>query len=190
MMRKNGLVLLLFAFLSTWSIPGCGGSSTEPQETESSAGSFELSYSGDASGTISGRAIFDDSSPLPDGTTAEVFLAVGRVPGAPSDSDSGFQLGRISPPGQTGTYELTAFDGVSTQDFGLEVVDETDGMSVQASDGTITFTEVSPSRVQGRFTATLTGRMTGSQDITVSATGTFDAPRCDFIGVVGEVECD
>lgn len=179
------LVLLFGLFMF-----GCGDGSTGPESGGSNQGSFELSYSGDASGTISGVALFDDSAPLPDGTTAETFFAVGRVPDDPPEADSGFNLGRNSPPPQSGTFDLTAFDVGSTQDFGLEILDESNGMSVQATGGTVTFTDVSPNRVEGTFSATLTGNMAGNQNITVTATGTFDAPRCDFLGVTGEVECD
>lgn len=189
-MRRRSFRSLVLVLLFTLSISCGSSSSTGPDDSSAETGSFEFSYSGDASGTISGRALFDDSAPLPDGTTTETFVAVGRVPDAPSDSDSGFNLGRDSPPPRSGTFNLTAFDGGSTQEFGLEILDESNGMSVQATGGTVTFTEVSPNRVEGEFTATLTGNMAGNQNITVTATGTFDAPRCDFLGVVGEVECD
>lgn len=190
-MRRRNFSSLVLVFLVTLSMSGCGSnSSTGPDDSSAEAGSFELSYSGDASGTISGRAIFDDSEPLPDGRTTETFVAAGRVSNVPSDSDSGFNLGRNSPPPRSGTFNLTAFDGGSTQEFGLQILDESNEMSVQATGGTVTFTDVTPNRVEGKFTATLTGNMAGNQNITVTANGTFDAPRCDFLGVVGNVECD
>lgn len=190
---ERSFIPLVFVLLATVPLFGCGGnSSTGPADNSSDIGSFELSYSGDASGTVSGVALFDDSAPLPDGTTKETFVAVGRVPDAPPESDTGFNLGRESPPPQSGTYDLTAFDfdGTQTQAFGLAVIDDSNDMSVQATGGTVTFTDVSPGRVQGSFTATLSGDMAGNQNVTVAATGTFDAPRCDFLGTVGNVECD
>lgn len=163
-----------FLALLSGGLAACGqNSSTRPDGSE--IGSFELSYGGGASGTVSGFAVFFN----PDPSTGNMFAVVGRDPDDPSEADTGFDLGRIGPLAEPGTYELTAFEDHPEDIFGLEILVESNGMSVQATGGTVTFTQVKPDLVQGTFEASLTGHMDGNQNITVTATGSFEAVSCE-----------
>lgn len=156
------------------SIVGCGGdSATGPGGSNSGTGSFELSYSGDTSGTISGISIFFN-----DASAGDFFAAVGRDFTEAPDADTGFNLGRAGSLPVPGTYDLTAFEDGSNQIFGLSIQVDSNGLTTQATGGTVTFTDVNPDRVQGEFSATLTGQMNGEPSITITATGTFDAVSC------------
>ena len=153
---------------------GCGGESSSGPDGSSQAGSFELSYSGDTSGTISGVAIVFNAA-----STGSFFAIAGRDFSEAPDADTGFNLGRSGPPPAPGTYDLTAFGGGTGQIFGLSIQVDSNGLVAEATGGTVTFTDVNSDRVQGEFSATLTGGMQGDSNITLTATGTFDAVSCE-----------
>lgn len=162
-------LVLLFSFTTV----GCG--LLGPDDDTPSTGSFDLSYRGDASGSHSGVAFFSNQ----ESSTLNSFSVVGRDFSEAPDADTGFQVGRNGPMPEPGTYDLTAPEDTLTDMFVLGMQVDSKGLSAQATDGTVTFTEVNSDRVQGEFSATLTGRMESNQNITITATGSFEAVSCE-----------
>lgn len=165
--------LCLALFFSVTAM-GCGV--VDPDDDDPATGSFELSYSGDASGSHSGVAIFFSDQGA---STPNSFVLVGRDFSEAPDADTGFQVGRLGPVPDPGTYDLTAFEDPPEEIFGLGMQVDSRGLSAQATDGTVTFTEVGSDRVVGEFSATLAGRMDGNQNIAITATGSFEAVSCE-----------
>lgn len=169
--RYGTLVLVLLPSLTA---VGCSlfGPGDDPQ-----TGSFELSYGGDVSGSHSGVAIFDHQET----SAGTVFVLFGRDFSEARDADTGFQVGRSGPMPRPETYDLTAFDGslAELEQFGLGMQVDSRGLSAVATSGTITFADVDSDRVQGEFSATLTGHMDGDRDITITASGSFEAVSCE-----------
>lgn len=170
--RRYLSVLLVFILTTV----GCGngsstepGSSTGPGHDGSDSGSFEISYTGDASGTISGPAFFGDIE-----NQTGVFFSVF---GAEAGEEDLFALVSVGRRPGTGTYDIV-HSVTAEGEFLLTVFENTKALTTQSTGGTLTVEGSTPDRVQGSFEATLAGGMSGS-GVTLSATGSFDAVSCE-----------
>lgn len=175
--RSLVLVLLFTFFLS-----GCGDDSTGPDQTSSSSGSFEVSYSGDASGTISGGASFGEVEDPPQSfPTSGTFAVAGYET---DDQQDGFILMTASSRPEPGTYEVVS--AIEREGPFIAIVHElTKNLTTKSVSGTVTIEESSADRVEGTFDATLGGSMSGG-GVLISATGSFTAVPCEE----GDVSCD
>lgn len=170
----NPLVVVL---LSTIPLIGCGnGSSTGPEDTSSDLGSFEISYEGDASGSISGPAFFNELEIEGPDQTFAAFSVFGVEVEAQED---GFGMARLGGQPEPGTYDIVAATTADPPEgaFGLTIYENTKNLSVESTDGTVTIDRSAADRFQGNFEATLTGFLSGT-GVTISATGSFDAVSC------------
>lgn len=176
-MPRSSFTSLALVVLFSVSIFGCGGGDapTGPDDL----GSFEITYSGDESGTISGPAFFHEvTGDAPEQTSFGIFGFDGETP------EDHFSLIQINTqPGQ-GTYDIQDAQTIEPGDrvFGLAFTLGTKDLSLFPIGGTVTLDRSDADRVTGTFEASLMGVVLGdegSEEITVSAKGTFDAVPCE-----------
>lgn len=172
---EDSLVLLLLIALSVVACGGDGPTGLGPGGTD--LGSFEVSYDGDASGTISGPAFFLGNEIESGDRTIVSFSVIGVEI---ENEEDGFGLTRLERQPEPGTYDIhdASTDDPPEGSFGLFVEEDTNSLSVQSTDGTLTIDRSDADRVTGSFDATLVGFRSGTE-VTVSATGTFEAVPCE-----------
>lgn len=173
-MRIHKSHYLVLAFLITVASSGCDDPTPPPPPP--SNGSFEITYSGDVSGTISGLAFFlEQEAEGPEGSVVGFSVFGIEV----DDQEDGFSLLKEGPQPGPGTYSI--FDSRTAEpaegEIGLIIYEDTKNLSVDAIDGTVTFNQSNSDRVTGSLEATLVGFMSGTE-VTISATGSFEAVSC------------
>lgn len=177
-MRECSLDAFVLVLALTLSTTGCGSDgSTGPGPGGTDLGSFEVSYDGDASGTISGPAFFGGNE-FESGDRTIVSFSVFGV--EIENEENGFGLTRLGRQPGPGTYDIhdARTDDPPEGSIRLFIEDDTNSLSVQSTDGTLTIDRSDADRVIGSFDATLIG-VRGGTEVTVSATGTFEAVPCE-----------
>lgn len=172
-MRTRTLSVLVLVSLVTLFLSACGDD-TPNGPNGGELGSFEITYGGDVSGTISGPAFFLEHEFQGETTGFSVFgIEV-------EHQEDGFAIVRTAPQPEPGTYDIhdSRTGEPAEGEFGLTIYEDTKNLSVDAIDGTVTFNQSNADRVRGSFEATLVGSMSGT-DVTISATGSFEAVSCE-----------
>lgn len=175
-MRTRSFTVLVLVSLVTFVFSACGDD-TPSGPSGGELGSFEITYGGDVSGTISGPAFFlEQEVEGPEGSVVGFSVFGIEV----DDQEDGFAMGETGSQPGPGTYSI--YDSRNAEppegEFGLTIYEDTKNLSVDAIGGTVTLTQSNSDRVTGSFEATLVGFMSGTE-VTISATGSFEAVSCE-----------